>query len=129
MELQYNANDDVMGHVHVPELSRTCPILSTVHACSLVPRLHSPAFYRTYTQCDKKLGSAWSLGTHSAIKSWGVESGNEATCIMSLVVLGNSLDSVGTCAIGCMQNSATARSTATAGTCPRNKCDGVLGRS
>ena len=32
---------------------------------SLVPRLHSPAFYRT-------------VFVHSAIKSWGVESGNEA---------------------------------------------------
>ena len=34
-------------------------------AGSLVPRLHSPAFYRT-------------AFIHSAIKSWGVESGNEA---------------------------------------------------
>ena len=33
--------------------------------CSLVPRLHSPAFYRT-------------AFIHGAIKGWGVESGNEA---------------------------------------------------
>ena len=36
------------------------------HRSSLVPRLHSPAFYCT-------------AFIHSAIKSWGVESGNEAT--------------------------------------------------
>ena len=36
---------------------------------SLVPRLHSPAFYRTVYK---------SAFIHGAIKSWGVESGNEA---------------------------------------------------
>ena len=40
-----------------------------IAALSLVPRLHSPAFHHTvYIQCDK----------NSVIKSWGVESGNEA---------------------------------------------------
>ena len=39
---------------------------------SLVPRLHSPAFYRTVYKSGV-------LPTHSAIKSWGVESGNEAS--------------------------------------------------
>ena len=43
---------------------------SLVHVHSLVPRLHSPAFYRTVYK---------SAFIHSAIKSWGVESGNEAT--------------------------------------------------
>ena len=36
---------------------------------SLVPRLHSPAFYRTVYKSGV---------IHSAIKSWGLESGNEA---------------------------------------------------
>ena len=39
--------------------------------CSLVPRLHPQAFYRTVY---KKLGAF----IHGAIKSLGVESGNEA---------------------------------------------------
>ena len=40
---------------------------------SLFPRLHSPAFYCT-------------VFIHSAIKSWGVESGNEATVCMCVCV-------------------------------------------
>ena len=40
-----------------------------LYRCSLVSRLHSPAFYRTVYK---------NTFMHGAIKSWGVESANEA---------------------------------------------------
>ena len=46
----------------------------TTHAPSLVPRLHPQAFYRTYI--------------HGAIKSLGVESGNEATMHLRFIIVG-----------------------------------------
>ena len=64
-----------------------------VHVCtevcrfSLVPRLHSPAFYRTvYKQCDKKLGSGvWERG-YAGWLSTG--EGKWAVALKSLIRLG-----------------------------------------
>ena len=48
-------------------------VLRLPHYACLVPSLHSPAFYRTvYTTI------------HSAINSWGVETGNEAISVLQL---------------------------------------------
>ena len=55
-----------LGHQPLTSHYTAYSTQTTMHHSSLVPRLHSPAFYRT-------------AFIHGAIKSWEVESGNEAT--------------------------------------------------
>ena len=53
---------------------------------SLVPRLHSPAFYRTVY----KSGALYIYTVR--LKSWGVESGNEARLLLLFMSSGTGLE-------------------------------------